>query len=113
MFWLPVKNIGSFLIELSFKEVGIEIEWKGNAEKEKGINKANGKTLVEIDPKYYRPTEVDLLVGDASKAKEKLGWTPKLTVEELIKEMVKSDVELFKRDKYLLEGGHSVLNFHE
>ncbi|MBK9478694.1 MAG: GDP-mannose 4,6-dehydratase [Bacteroidetes bacterium] len=105
-------SVRSF-IELSFKEVGIEIEWKGNAEKEKGINKANGKTLVEIDPKYYRPTEVDLLVGDASKAKEKLGWTPKLTVEELIKEMVKSDVELFKRDKYLLEGGHSVLNFHE
>lgn len=105
-------SVRSF-IELSFKEVGIELEWKGKAEKEKGINKANGKTLVEIDPKYYRPTEVDLLVGDATKAKEKLGWTPKLTVEELIKEMVKSDVELFKRDKYLLEGGHSVLNFHE
>lgn len=105
-------SVRSF-IELSFKQVGIELEWKGKAEKEKGINKANGKTLVEIDPKYYRPTEVDLLVGDATKAKEKLGWTPKLTVEELIKEMVKSDVELFKRDKYLLEGGHSVLNFHE
>jgi GDPmannose 4,6-dehydratase len=105
-------SVRSF-IELSFKEVGIELEWKGKAEKEKGINKANGKTLVEIDPKYYRPTEVDLLVGDATKAKEKLGWTPKLTVEQLIKEMVKSDVELFKRDKYLLEGGHSVLNFHE
>jgi GDPmannose 4,6-dehydratase len=105
-------SVRSF-IELSFKEVGIELEWKGKAEKEKGINKANGKTLVEIDPKYYRPTEVDLLVGDATKAKEKLGWTPKLTVEQLIKEMIKSDVELFKRDKYLLEGGHSVLNFHE
>ncbi|HRH01401.1 MAG TPA: GDP-mannose 4,6-dehydratase [Bacteroidia bacterium] len=105
-------SVRSF-IELSFKEVGIELEWKGKAEKEKGINKANGKTLVEIDPKYYRPTEVDLLVGDATKAKEKLGWSPKLTVEQLIKEMVKSDVELFKRDKYLLEGGHSILNFHE
>lgn len=70
-------SVRSF-IELSFKEVGIELEWKGKAEKEKGINKANGKTLVEIDPKYYRPTEVDLLVGDATKAKEKLGWTQNL-----------------------------------
>ena len=100
-------------IELAFSEVGITIEWKGKDEKEKGFNKATGKVVVEIDPKYYRPTEVDLLVGDASKAKEKLGWEPKLTVQELVKEMVASDVELFKRDKYLLEGGHNILNFHE
>jgi GDPmannose 4,6-dehydratase len=100
-------------IELAFAEVGITIEWKGKDENEKGLNKANGKTVVEIDPKYYRPTEVDLLVGDASKAKEKLGWEPKLSVQELVKEMVASDVKLFKRDKYLLEGGHSVLNFNE
>lgn len=100
-------------IELAFAEVGITIEWKGKGEKETGINKANGKTLVEIDPKYYRPTEVDLLVGDASKAKATLGWEPKLTVEDLVKEMVASDVALFKRDKYLLEGGHTILNFNE
>lgn len=100
-------------IELSFAEVGIEIEWKGTGENEIGINKSNGKTVLEIDPKYYRPTEVDLLVGDASKAKEKLGWVPKLTVEDLVKEMVASDVALFKRDKYLLEGGHTILNFNE
>lgn len=102
-----------YFIELAFAEVGIEIQWKGKAENEKGVNKANGKVVVEIDPKYYRPTEVDLLVGDASKAKEKLGWEPKLTVQELVKEMVASDVALFKRDKYLLEGGHSILNFNE
>ncbi|MBL0048588.1 MAG: GDP-mannose 4,6-dehydratase [Bacteroidetes bacterium] len=102
-----------YFIELAFAEVGIEIQWKGKAENEKGVNKTNGKVVVEIDPKYYRPTEVDLLVGDASKAKEKLGWEPKLTVQELVKEMVASDVALFKRDKYLLEGGHSILNFNE
>ncbi|MFO0436108.1 MAG: GDP-mannose 4,6-dehydratase, partial [Sphingobacteriaceae bacterium] len=78
-------------IEMSFAEVGIAIEWKGTGDQEKGYNKANGAVLVEIDPKYYRPAEVDLLVGDASKAKEKLGWTPKRTVEQLCKEMVASD----------------------
>jgi GDPmannose 4,6-dehydratase len=100
-------------IEMSFEEVGIAIEWKGSGEKEKGYNKVTGQVLVEIDPKYYRPAEVDLLVGDASKAKEKLGWVPKRTVEQLCKEMVASDLELFRRDKYLLEGGHKILNQHE
>lgn len=100
-------------IEMSFAEVGIAIEWKGTGDQEKGYNKANGAVLVEIDPKYYRPAEVDLLVGDASKAKAKLGWTPKRTVEQLCKEMVASDLEIFKRDKYLMEGGHKVLNQHE
>lgn len=100
-------------IELAFAEVGISIEWKGKDVNEKGINKATGKTVIEIDPVYFRPAEVDLLVGDASKAKAKLGWTPKRTVEQLCKEMVASDLEVFKRDKYLLEGGHNVLNQHE
>jgi GDPmannose 4,6-dehydratase len=100
-------------IELSFAEVGITIEWKGKDVEEKGYDKASGKMLVEIDPKYFRPAEVDLLVGDASKAKEKLGWVPKYTVEQLLKEMVQSDLELFKREKYLLEGGHKILNQHE
>ena len=100
-------------IELSFLEVGITIEWKGAGDAEKGFDKSTGKILVEIDPKYYRPTEVDLLIGDYSKAKNLLGWEPKYTVEQLLKEMVKADLELFKRDKYLLDGGHKVMNFHE
>jgi GDPmannose 4,6-dehydratase len=100
-------------INMAFKEAGIELEWKGTGIDEKATNKANGKVVVEIDPKYFRPAEVELLVGDASKAKAKLGWEPKITVEELVKEMVAADTELFKRDKYLLEGGHKVLNFHE
>jgi GDPmannose 4,6-dehydratase len=100
-------------INMAFKEAGIDIEWNGTGVDEKATNKANGKIVVEIDPRYFRPAEVELLVGDASKAKAKLGWEPKITVEELVKEMVAADTELFKRYKYLLEGGHKVLNFHE
>jgi len=100
-------------IEMAFEEVGMNIEWNGKGADEKGIDKKTGKTIVEIDPKYYRPAEVDLLVGDATKAKQKLGWEAKISVEQLCKEMVASDLEIFKRDKYLLEGGHKVLNQHE
>lgn len=100
-------------INMAFKEVGIHIKWEGRNESEKGIDVATGKVLVEIDPKYYRPAEVDLLVGDASKAKAKLGWEPKHSVSDLCREMVQSDLELFKRDKYLMEGGHKVLNYKE
>jgi GDPmannose 4,6-dehydratase len=100
-------------IELAFEEVGIKISWKGTGVDEKGIDDGTGKTLIEIDPRYFRPTEVDLLVGDASKAKRKLGWEPKRSVNELVKEMVQSDLKLFKKDKYLLEGGHDILNYNE
>ncbi len=100
-------------VELAFNEVGISLEWKGKGVEEKGINKADGSVIIEIDARYFRPTEVDLLLGDASKAKKKLGWVPKLSIEELVKEMVASDVKLFEKDKYLLEGGHEVLKFNE
>lgn len=100
-------------INMAFAEVGIKLKWEGKEENEKGIDAATGKVVVEIDPKYYRPAEVELLVGDASKANTKLGWKPKYTVQELCKEMVQADLELFKRDKYLLEGGHKVLNYKE
>ncbi|WP_317899636.1 GDP-mannose 4,6-dehydratase [Aurantibacillus circumpalustris] len=100
-------------INMAFAEVGIALKWEGKNENEKGIDIKSGKTLVEIDPKYYRPAEVDLLVGDATKAKNKMGWTPTYTVSELCKEMVQADLELFKRDKYLIEGGHKVLNYKE
>jgi GDPmannose 4,6-dehydratase len=100
-------------IDWAFSEVGIVLEWQGTGVEEKGINKSDGKVLVEIDEKYFRPAEVDLLVGDASKAKKNLGWEPKYTVEELCREMVKSDLELFKRDKYLLDGGHKIFSQNE
>lgn len=100
-------------IDMAFAEVGIKLKWEGEAENEKGIDSATGKVIVEIDPKYYRPAEVELLVGDATKAKTRLGWEPRYTVQTLCKEMVQADLELFKRDKYLLEGGHKVLNYKE
>ena len=100
-------------INMAFAEVGIVLKWEGKAENEKGIDATTGKIIVEIDPKYYRPAEVELLVGDATKAKTKMGWTPTYTVQELCKEMVASDVEIFKKDKYLLDGGHKILNYKE
>ena len=97
----------------AFKELDIEIEWKGKGVDEIGINKANGKEIVKVDPKYFRPTEVDLLIGDPSKAEKELGWKATFGVDELVKDMVQADLALFKRDKYLLEGGHKVYQFHE
>jgi GDPmannose 4,6-dehydratase len=105
----PVREF----VTLAFKEVGIEVNWTGKGENEKGINKANGKILVEVDKAYFRPTEVDLLHGDATKAKNELGWEPEYTFQELVTEMVKADLELFKKDKYLREGGHATYNYHE
>lgn len=99
--------------ELAFGHVGIDIEWTGSGVDEKGINKENGKIIIEVDPKYFRPTEVDLLIGDPSKAKRKLGWEHKHSLEQLVTEMMKADVELFKRDQYLRAGGHKVINYNE
>ena len=87
-------------VELSFKHVGIEITWEGKKEREKGIDSITRKVLVEIDPRYYRPTEVDILIGDYSKAKEKLGWEPKVKFKELVKIMVESDWEKVKKQGY-------------
>ena len=100
-------------VEMSFSEVGIQLRWEGSGVDEKGIDIASGNVVVEIDPRYFRPSEVDLLVGDASKAEKLLGWKPKHSVEELCKEMVASDMRLFEKDKYLLEGGHEIKSFHE
>lgn len=100
-------------VTMSFKEVGIEIIWSGEGVNEKGTDKTTGKTLVEIDPKYFRPTEVDLLIGDPSKAQKELGWKHQHDLESLCKDMVQSDLALFKKDQYLKEGGHDILNQHE
>ncbi len=85
--------------QLAFAEAGIEIEWEGENESEKGINKKTGEVIIEIDPKYYRPTEVDLLLGDPTKAKTELGWNPtKTSFKELIRLMVHSDMMLTKKE---------------
>jgi GDPmannose 4,6-dehydratase len=81
------------MAEEAFKNIGVNLEWKGKGTNEKGIDKKTGKVLIEVDPKYFRPTEVESLVGDASKAKKKLGWKPKVKFRELVKIMVKADLE--------------------
>ena len=87
-------------VELAFKEVGIEIEWQGSGIDEKGINKANGDVLVEVDSKYFRPTEVEQLLGDPSKAINTLKWNPnKTSIEKLVNLMVMNDINLVKKGK--------------
>ncbi len=109
-------------VRMAFAELGIEIEFTGEAEKEVGkIKKVHnnkfdlktGTVVISVDPLYFRPTEVELLIGDPSKAKEKLGWEPKYSLSELIKEMVHSDLELMKKEKHIKEGGYKTLNYFE
>jgi len=108
-----VKYSVRHFLEQAFAKTGITVEWSGTGPDEKGKNAKTGKVIVEVDPRYYRPTEVELLVGDPSKAFEKLGWKHRYDLDSLINEMVTADIELFKRDKYLLDGGHSVMNYNE
>jgi GDPmannose 4,6-dehydratase len=84
-------------VEAAFSHVDIEIEWQGKGVDEKGIDKDTGKVLVEVDPKYFRPTEVDLLIGDPTKAKEELGWEPEVKFKELVQLMVQSDLEAIEK----------------
>jgi GDPmannose 4,6-dehydratase len=100
-------------ITMAFKEAGINLSWEGKGIEEKGKNKADGKVLVEIDPRYFRPAEVDLLIGDPSKAKTKLGWEPKVKLPELVKMMVDYDIELARREVHLKEGGYKTENYYE
>ena len=102
-------------VRLAFKEVGIELEFKGKGVNETAIVvKCNnsefqielGKEVLSIDPAYFRPTEVDLLIGDPTKAKEKLGWVPEHDLASLVKDMMQSDVKLMQKDQYLKEGGY-------
>ena len=109
-------------VKMSFKEIGVELEFKGKGIEEVGrvISSTNpeyqlevGKDLVFVDPQYFRPTEVELLIGDPTKAKSKLDWVPQYDVNSLCSEMVKSDLDLFKRDKLLKDSGFSVKNEFE
>ncbi|MFB9842194.1 GDP-mannose 4,6-dehydratase [Mucilaginibacter ginsenosidivorans] len=117
-------------IRLSFAELGIEIEFSGKDEREKGViididqDKVTelglnadalrfGQTVVKVDPKYFRPTEVELLIGDATKAREKLGWVPKYDLEALVKDMICADLQEVKKDDYLRRGGFKTLNYFE
>lgn len=100
-------------ITMSFNEVDIEVEWSGEGINEKGTNKATGEVIVEIDEKYFRPTEVDLLIGDPTKAQKELGWKHTHDLASLCKDMVQSDLNIFKQDQYLKEGGYDILQQNE
>ena len=94
---------------VAFKEAGIELEFVGEGVDERGIDKNTGKVLVEVDPRYFRPTEVDLLLGDSSKARRELGWTPKYDLPALIKEMVREDMKEAQKENFLKNEGYEIL----
>ncbi len=111
-------------VRKAFAEVGIVVEFEGDGQNETGIVKKiesesvktylkPGDVVVKVDPRYYRPTEVDLLIGDPTKAKTKLNWEPEYSIDDLVKEMVEADVELMKKERFLKEGGYQILNQHE
>ncbi len=114
----PVREF----VKMAFSEVGVEVEFKGKGVKEKGYVKSCsnpefqleiGKQILAVDPKYFRPTEVELLIGDATKAKTKLGWIPEYDLQGLVKDMMENDVKLMQKDQHLKMGGYPTLNYYE
>ncbi len=101
------------LVQLAFREAGIAIVWQGTGVGEKGIDESNGRVLVEVDPRYFRPAEVEQLVGDASKARAKLGWAPKVGFVQLVRMMLDADLKSARRERHLAEGGFDVAPQHE
>ena len=109
-------------VKMAFAEVGIEVDFKGEGVNEIGFIKACnnekyqlevGTEVVAVDPRYFRPTEVDLLIGDPTKSKTKLNWEPKYDLQALVEDMMAADLKLFEKDVYLKEGGHKIMNYHE
>ncbi|WP_224998858.1 GDP-mannose 4,6-dehydratase [Cesiribacter sp. SM1] len=108
-------------VRMTFAELGVALEFKGKGVNEKGYISSTdgryqlpaGKEVVCIDPRYFRPTEVDLLIGDPSKAKKQLGWEPKHSLQDLVKDMVNSDMELMKKDEHLVNNGFKTYNYYE
>lgn len=109
-------------VKMAFAEVGMELEFKGVGVDEKAYIKACndpsyqleiGKEVLSVDPSYFRPTEVDLLLGDPTKAKEKLNWVPEYDLAGLVKDMMRSDIRLMQKDQYLKEGGFKIMNYFE
>jgi GDPmannose 4,6-dehydratase len=99
-------------VDAAAAELGMKVRWEGQGVDEKGYD-ANGKCIVAVDPRYFRPTEVETLLGDATKAREKLGWTPKTTFAELVAEMVREDLKAAERDELVKRHGYSAFDYHE
>lgn len=100
-------------VTMAFRYAGFEIVWRGHGLEEKGLDAATGRVLVEVDPTYFRPTEVDLLLGDATKAREKLGWTPRYSLEALVREMMEHDLAEARKERYLRDGGYKIFEPRE
>ena len=100
-------------VEIAANEMGMEIEWQGKGLDEIGIETKSGKTIVHVDSRYFRPTEVETLLGDPSKAKEKLGWVPEITFNELVQEMVVADLKIAERDQIVSQKGYRPYNYFE
>jgi GDPmannose 4,6-dehydratase len=95
------------------EQLGMRIEWRGRAQQEQGVDAVSGRTVVKVDPRYYRPTEVETLLGDASKARAKLGWKPEIDFDALVREMVGEDLEEARRDALIAREGFKTYQFHE
>ena len=98
-------------VDAAANELGMGITWQGEAVNEIGL--LDGKEIVKVDPRYFRPTEVETLLGDPSNAREKLGWTPKISFEELVAEMVREDLKTAERDELIKRHGYTPLSYHE
>ena len=99
-------------VNIAAEELGMKIRWEGQGVHEKGFD-VKGKCIVAVDPRYFRPTEVETLLGDPSRAKQKLGWVPKITFHELVKEMVREDLKSAQRDELVKEHGYQAMDYHE
>ncbi len=100
-------------VTMVFRELGVTIEWQGKGVQERGIDQATGKVVVEVDPRYFRPTEVDLLLGDSTKARTKLGWKPQTDLQALVAEMVRADLAETGKVSILRQAGHQVYESFE
>ena len=100
-------------VNFAYEHLGKKIRWVGKGVEEKGYDSETDKLIVAVDPRYFRPTEVETLLGDPSKAKEKLGWEPKISLEQMVKEMMDHDINIAKRDALVKEHGFEAPDFNE
>jgi GDPmannose 4,6-dehydratase len=109
-------------VRKAFGYVGMELEFYGEGKDEKArviachnpeFMMEKGRCVLEVDPRYFRPTEVDILLGDASKARKELGWEPKLNLGDLVSDMMQSDIHLMKKEQFLKNGGFNIMNYYE
>ena len=94
-------------VETTAAELGLDLAWKGKGRSEKGVDRRTGRTIVELDARYLRPTEVDSLLGDASKARRELGWKPRVGFEELVREMAREDLAVAEREALVKQAGYT------